>query len=507
MSSTSEPVFRKVGDENIGITSVESLCMKCEKHGTTQLLLTSIPHFREVVLMSFHCPHCGFKNSEIQPAAHVQDRGCRITLKVFDKEDLNRQVVRSEWGTFRVEDLDLEFPPSGNGRLTTIEGMLHGALEELKESWREMRETNPDMATKLEGFLGRLTLCAAGLALPFVVTLDDPSGNSFIENTQAPNPDPLMKIENYVRSAEQNKALQLMEQPTEENDGSKPFVPPAGAKIRDVESKEEKVTMMSEEKEVYAIPADCPNCHAPGKSEMCMIDVPFFKEVLIMAFVCQKCGFRNNEVKGGGPISNVGHRLTLSIPSKKEDPEAFQLDMSRDVVKSTTSGLLIPELELEVTPGSLGGMYTTVEGLLTTARDRLMEGDLASLSGDSATPERISKFDEFERKFDQLLNGERPFTFVLDDPLANSYIYSPTAPEPEPRLKTEEYTRTEEQNEEFGLNDMKTEDYEKRDIDLEKFGMRKSDREFKEAHAKMRDLQVEGKETHPNAEVIGQPAI
>jgi zinc finger protein len=314
-----------------------------------------------------------------------------------------------------------------------------------------------------------------------------------------------MKIEYYVRSAAQNNALQLMEQPTEENDGSRPFVPPEGAKIKDVEGKEEKTTM-SLEKEVYSIPAECPNCHANGKSDMCMIDVPFFKEVLIMAFVCQKCGFRNNEVKGGGPISSVGHRLTLSVPSKKDDPESFKQDMSRDVVKSTTAGLLIPELELEVTPGSLGGMYTTVEGLLTTARDRLMEGDLASMSGDSAMPERLTKFDEFERKFDQILNGELPFTFIINDPLANSYIYSPTAPEPDPRLKTEEYIRDEEQNEEFGLSDMKTEDYETRDIDLEKFSTQKSDREYEEAHKKMRDLQVEGKETHPNAEVVAQPA-
>ncbi|XDT05573.1 ZPR1 zinc-finger domain [Nakaseomyces glabratus] len=49
------------------VQEIESLCMNCEKNGVTRLLLTSIPYFREVVLMSFECPHCGFKNSEIQP--------------------------------------------------------------------------------------------------------------------------------------------------------------------------------------------------------------------------------------------------------------------------------------------------------------------------------------------------------------------------------------------------------------------------------------------------------
>lgn len=34
--------------------------------GTTRLLLTRIPHFKEVILMAFECPHCGNRNNEIQ---------------------------------------------------------------------------------------------------------------------------------------------------------------------------------------------------------------------------------------------------------------------------------------------------------------------------------------------------------------------------------------------------------------------------------------------------------
>ena len=49
------------------VQEVESLCMNCHKNGVTRMLLTRIPYFREVIIMSFECPHCGFKNSEIQP--------------------------------------------------------------------------------------------------------------------------------------------------------------------------------------------------------------------------------------------------------------------------------------------------------------------------------------------------------------------------------------------------------------------------------------------------------
>ena len=49
-----------------------------------------------------------------------------------------------------------------------------------------------------------------------------------------------------------------------------------------------------------------------------------------------------------------------------------------------------------------------------------------------------------------------PFTIILDDPLANCFIYGD---ENEPNLTFEVYERTEEQNIEYGINDMKVENY------------------------------------------------
>jgi zinc finger protein len=39
-------------------------------------------------------------------------------------------------------------------------------------------------------------------------------------------------------------------------------------------------------------------------------------------------------------------------------------------------------------------------------------------------------------------------------------VQSFTAPEPDPKIKVEDYERTEAEKEELGLNDMKTENYE-----------------------------------------------
>jgi len=53
-----------------------------------------------------------------------------------------------------------------------------------------------------------------------------------------------------------------------------------------------------------------------------------------------------------------------------------------------------------------------------------------------------------------------PCTFVLDDPAGASYIESLIAPLDDDRLKKEFYTRTFEQDDELGLNDMKVENYQ-----------------------------------------------
>src|SRR3989442_8552980 len=69
-------------DDGPETTEIESLCLNCgSEKGTTKLLLTSIPFYKEVVLMSFSCPNCGWENNELQPAGKIAERGVRIVVK------------------------------------------------------------------------------------------------------------------------------------------------------------------------------------------------------------------------------------------------------------------------------------------------------------------------------------------------------------------------------------------------------------------------------------------
>jgi len=110
----------------------------------------------------------------------------------------------------------------------------------------------------------------------------------------------------------------------------------------------------------------------------------------------------------------------------------------------------VPEIDLELAPGTLGSVYTTVEGLLQKVIDQMNEVNPFG-QGDSKTND---KFLTFIKTLDELKEGTKPFTLILDDPISNCFIYNPNAPEEDPQIKVDVYERTEEQNDELGITDM-----------------------------------------------------
>lgn len=161
-----------------------------------------------------------------------------------------------------------------------------------------------------------------------------------------------------------------------------------------------------------------------------------------MAFTCEACGYRNSEIKTGGPISAQGTRLCLLVRNAG--------DLSRDLLKSSTASLFIPELDLSLGAGTLGGRFTTIEGVLATIRDELKNNTF--LAGDSAEPERKEKWDAFLRNLDDLIALKQEFHLIIEDPLSNSYIQSLSSPGLDPQLECELYDRTPEQNAELGID-------------------------------------------------------
>ncbi|KAN0088585.1 ZPR1 zinc-finger domain containing protein [Tylopilus felleus] len=456
--------------EDSPLQEVESLCMRCGEQGMTRMMLTSIPYFREVILMSFRCEHCGATNNETQAAGTIRELGVTYTLKVLHRGDLDRQIVRSQACEIIIPEFELTLPPNERGQLTTVEGLLRDIVADLGADQPLRRIHNEAAYNKIQEIIDGLKevmddgdkekegerdavdsskpvvpkLKDDPVKKPITITLDDPSGNSFVEFVGS-MADPKWSLKTYTRTLEQAARLGLVVTDEEAK-------PAAEEDAGDQKSAEEEGEYLDEKNdEIFEFPGVCPRCGRPLVTRMKQVSIPYFKETLIMSTNCENCGYRDNEVKTGSAISEKGKKITLKVVDKE--------DLGRDVLKSETGGLMIPDIDLVLQHGTLGGRFTTLEGILDQVYEELsqkmfMTGDSSAIGGE----DRI-KFQTFLEDLNAIKQAEREFTIIIDDPMANSYMQNIYAPDPDPNMTIETYERSWEQNEELGLNDMKVESY------------------------------------------------
>ena len=142
-------------------------------------MLVRIPHFREIVISAFECPHCGWKNNEVQSASSICDKGKRITLKVEKEEDMNRHIVLSEYAAVRIPELDFEIPPkTAKGQLTTTEGLVGQIITNLG-SFLEVEGLVDEQKKAIIEFISKARSLFDSHS--FSLVLDDITGNSYIE--------------------------------------------------------------------------------------------------------------------------------------------------------------------------------------------------------------------------------------------------------------------------------------------------------------------------------------
>lgn len=426
-------------------------------------------------------------------------QGCLYEFKCTHSRDLDRQIIKSDSCSVAFKEIEFEIPPgTQKGEITTIEGMLRQASANLLLYQVQRMEQMPEVGAKVAEVIAVLNKMADGDAaiFPFTMVINDPAGNSFLENPSAPAKDPNIRLSTYTRTQEQDESLGLRHETAQYRDADdtnyaallnmkhdenfvKSSVGSGAMPSGDSDIGVKRDPLGSLEKEVYHFPANCPSCGVPGQSLTAMTDIPHFKEVMIMAFTCDACGYKNSEMKAGGAVPAKGTTVTLNVTN--------QSDFTRDVLKSDSAMVIVPELDLELQHGTLGGVYTTVEGLLKKISDSLIDnnpfytGDSsrlhhftggAEITGDfmeegGAQPndprDTKNRYAEFLRRLKNMCDGtELPFTLIIRDPLGNSFISSAMGvylpPEMDTALVCEDFTRSWQEDEDFGLNDLNTGD-------------------------------------------------
>lgn len=261
--------------------------------------------------MSFDCPHCHFKNAEIQSAGEIQQQGVKFSFKVEREEDLSRQIVKSDTAVFRIENIDLEIPP-GRGQLSNVEGILSMIAQDLEQKQEERKQVMPEIYEQIQGVIQTVKQMSNAEKLPFTITIDDPAGNSSFEPSPSDSSGKYARHE-YPRSAAENATLGLgdtteaateaateatTEATTEDTTGDAPATEirpeyhadqmypamPTGAMVNNVD--EDDIV----ENQVYSFPATCPGCTRSCATNMKMVNIPHFKQVVLMSTVCEHCG-------------------------------------------------------------------------------------------------------------------------------------------------------------------------------------------------------------------------
>lgn len=51
-------------------------------------------HFQDILIMSTNCDKCGYRDNEVKSGSAISELGKRITLKVEDREDLSRDILK-----------------------------------------------------------------------------------------------------------------------------------------------------------------------------------------------------------------------------------------------------------------------------------------------------------------------------------------------------------------------------------------------------------------------------
>lgn len=244
---------------------------------------------------------------------------------------MDRQIVKSPTATITIAEYSLTIPP-GRGNLTTVEGLLSDTIRDLAMNQPVRRVMDPETAGKIDTMLGSLRgilgrdadddeeddggvgrddeeeeekyrqerearrqrealqteeekdRIRAETFKPFTLTVDDPSGNSFLQFIDSPS-DPQWLMRAYNRTLEQNIELGLVARP----DGSAPEAGAAepGAKHKlatkeEFETYHRRDTVPREDgtvvpDEVFSFPSTCSSCGHELETLMQQVNIPYFQ--------------------------------------------------------------------------------------------------------------------------------------------------------------------------------------------------------------------------------------
>jgi zinc finger protein len=163
---------------------------------------------------------------------------------------------------------------------------------------------------------------------------------------------------------------------------------------------------MSENEEIGIV---CPSCKEANLLMRSMLySIPFFNELAMFSMECPSCNFSHSDV----------------FSAEQRKPARFTLHVDKPallrarVVRSGSGTFRLPEFGIDVEPGPAAESFiTNVEGVI----QRTMSVVETAINF-AEKPEEKAKGTEILANMNRALEGEFPFTLVIEDPAGVSGI-------------------------------------------------------------------------------------
>lgn len=221
---------------------------------------------------------------------------------MLHRGDLDRQIVRSQACEISIPEFELTLPPNERGRLTTVEGLLRDIVTDLGADQPLRRIQNEAAYVKIQEIIDGLKevvddyedeedvesdkpvvekLKSDPVKKTITITLDDPSGNSFLEFVGS-MADPKWSLKTYTRTLQQAASLGLAVPTGQETKGGEDAGDQKGAEGEDE-------SLDGKNDEIFEFPGVCPRCGLALATRMKKVSIPYFKvSVFFFGFTIRK---------------------------------------------------------------------------------------------------------------------------------------------------------------------------------------------------------------------------
>jgi zinc finger protein len=157
----------------------------------------------------------------------------------------------------------------------------------------------------------------------------------------------------------------------------------------------------------------CPLCHNDLVMNWQRDNIPYFGDVMYLSAKCQ-CSFRFADTMILSSKEPMRYEISVEAPE----------DLDARVIRSTSGTIRIPEMGIVIEPGTVSESYiSNIEGVLQRVQSVLLTASkwVQEDKGKSARSQELLCM------LEEVIEGRKKITVVIEDPLGNSAIVSKKA--------------------------------------------------------------------------------